>query len=101
MESENMKNRLTRNGLTGNTGLGVMGMFHISANYAAGKGKCFIQKSHKEWGLVWQRMTLARAKKEGRKIITCAKCKRPAISIDHHWPCENEHNYCERHSPKK
>ena len=96
-----MRNKLTKDGLTGNTGLGVSGVFfHISANYAAGKGKCFIEKEHKEWGLVWQRMTLTRAKKEGRKIIPCAKCKRPAISLDHHWPYESEYNYCARHRPK-
>jgi len=97
------RNILTKYGLTGNSGLGVanMSVFHVSANYYAGKNKVFIEKIYKEWGLIWERMTLYMARKKKKKIITCAKCLRPAISLDHHWPYYDDHNYCELHHPKK
>jgi hypothetical protein len=93
-------NTLTKDGLIGSSGLGVDGsvFFHIAANYAAGRGKCFV-----EWfgrgdsAPDWKRMTLKRAHKEGRHIIACAHCDKPAISLDHLWPYHSEMNYCAAH----
>lgn len=94
-------NILTKDGLTGNSGIGVEnlpGVFHISANYAAGKKHCFVltHLRHRD-GPRWKRMTLARAKKEKREIMRCSYCNRPAISIDHFWPYHSEANHCARH----
>lgn len=89
--------------IKGNTGLGVEGFFHVSASYSS-NGKVFVdwEFRHKcDNGKIekysrWKRMTLARAKKENRSIIMCAKCKiNPAISLDHHYPWMNDYNLCD------
>ncbi len=97
-------NTLTKHGLTGNSGLNVDGfkdvVFHIAASYAAGDGKCFV-----DWfengEIGWRRMTVKRATKEGRRIITCDKCSKPAISLDHYWPYYSDMNRCLDHALKK
>ena len=55
---------------------------------------------HYRWGDHWKRMTLARAKKEKRIIITCWKCKRPAAQLDHYWPYHVEECLCKIHQKK-
>jgi hypothetical protein len=47
----------------------------------------------------WKRMTLKRAMKENRRIITCSFCKKPAISLSHYWPYMGP-NHCEDHEKK-
>lgn len=89
-------NVLTKDGLTGNSGFGVLNMpfaTHVSASYAATKKKCFVASRNTDW----RRMTLARAKKERREIISCSYCRRPAISLDHFWPYHSEVNHCAWH----
>ena len=94
-------NILTKDGLTGCSGVGVAnlpGIIHISANYAAGKKRCFVVTHARRLdGPSWKRMTLARAKKEKRDILRCSYCSRPAISLDHHWPYHSEANHCAHH----
>ena len=110
-------NTLTKDGLTGNSGFGVSPLFvHVAANYIAGrarptkgkaKGKgetmCFVEYHPRgpdgkpDPVPTWKRMTVKRAKKEGRHIITCSLCRRPAISLDHYWPYYSDGNYCACH----
>lgn len=88
-------NQFTKDGLTGRSGFNVEGMsfaFHVSANYAAMKG-VFVET--KDMG--WRRMTRVAAEKQGKRIIRCSYCKRPAISLDHSWPHLQEATYCARH----
>ena len=92
-----MKNQLTKDGLTGNSGFAVEGLAplitHISANYASTKGKVFVET--RDMG--WRRMTRVAAEKQGKPIIRCSYCKRPAISVDHCWPYLQEATYCGHH----
>lgn len=99
-------NHLSEDGLTGVSGLGAGGLFHIAANYAActRKGQpamCFVEwYARGERVPDWRRMTVARARKEGRRIITCARspgCKEPAVSVDHYWPYMRGANCCAAH----
>ena len=93
---------LGKYGLTGSTGLFAFpGTFHINAPYDA-CGKVFVEWKYRRMGEIcewWKRMTPARAKKEGRKIITCSVrgCGRAAVSLDHLWPYFNEGTLCKRH----
>lgn len=111
------RNTLTKDGFTGNSGLGVDTfagvLFHIAANYvagsarrgkSAGKPMCFVESYERQPdGTIepvpsWKRMTVARAKREKRVIIPCALCKKPAISLCHYWPWNgNDMNYCADH----
>jgi len=91
-------NQLTKDGLTGRSGFNVEGMslaFHVSANYAATKGMVFVESE--EECTNWERMTRVVAEKQGKRIIRCSYCKRPAISLDHSWPYLQEATYCARH----
>lgn len=97
-----MTNQLTKDGLTGNSGLfpytsqtetGSKCFFHVSANYAATKGKVFVET--RDMG--WERVDKAVAIKRGLPIISCSYCRRPATSVDHHYPYHTEANHCEWH----
>jgi len=85
-------------GIKGNTGLGVGGMFHMSAPYDC-NGMVFVEKEHEEWGTVWERVDSDKA--EGRKIITCFMCDKPAVSLDHLWPYHSEMCRCAEHFKTK
>ncbi len=91
-------------GLTGNSGLGALGMFHIGLPYDC-NGKVFVEWKfrHKflsgnteEWE-GWKRMALKRAIKEKRKIIKCNYCDKPVVRLDHLWDYHDELNACEDH----
>lgn len=90
-------NSLTKDGLTGVSGFGVDGLapliWHVNASYASTKGKVFV--STKDMG--WRRMSRVTAEKQGRSIIRCSYCKRPAISLDHSWPYLQEATHCAWH----
>lgn len=81
-------------GIKGNTGLGVGGMFHVSAPYDA-NGKVFICVHHKKWGEVWKRVRADKA--DPKRIIRCCMCEKPAVSLDHLWPYHSEMNRCADH----
>jgi hypothetical protein len=96
--------QIGKHGLTGNTGLGVAGFFHVSMAYDS-NGLVFVEWRHRQklpngkiekydW---WKRMTLKRALKEKRKIIECEYCNRPAASLDHFWPYMSDDNFCKEH----
>ena len=92
-----MENGLTNDGFVG-------GYFHVTANYAAGDGNCFIAQCISEEGFdyeCWDRMPLQQAIEQGCTIIQCHHCDKPAISIDNHWPYMSEMNYCEDHRPAR
>lgn len=102
---------LGKHGIKGNTGLGVEGFFHLSAPYDS-NGMVFVQYTYRrkyiQDGTVlieemdsWKRMTLARAKKEHRRIIPCSMCNKPAVSLDHLWPYEIVFNRCAEHYKSK
>ena len=101
-----MKEEMDKYGITGNTGLGVGGLFHISAPYSIGiTDKVFVEHRYRNNGTgdtwdSWKRMTLIRAYKENKRIITCSRCARPAVSLDHHWPHMNDYNVCAVHHAK-
>ena len=89
-------NKLTKNGLTGDSGFAVCnfpGAWHITANYAARRRGCFVVDKVQGW----KRMTLYRARKENHDIISCSYCKYPAISLDHLYPYMNEATHCAKH----
>lgn len=104
-----MKTSIGKYGITGSTGLGVSGFFHVSAPYDC-NGKVFV-----EWEYVstltnnetpevkiekwdgWKRMTMKRALKENRKIILCCQCNEPAVSLDHFYPYMSNRNFCQKH----
>lgn len=92
-----MINQLTKDGLTGNSGFGVEGfgplIRHVSAPYAATKGKVFVD----DGDLGWERMPRKAAEKAGRRIIRCTYCKRPATTVDHSWPYLTEATHCAWH----
>ena len=81
-----------RTGLTGNK----EGIFHISANYDS-NGKVFVYDG--DYG--WRRTTLKQAKKRKLSIIQCARCKSPAISLDHHYPYMSDMSRCKKHMETK
>lgn len=100
-----MKNKLTKYGLTGNSGFGtglkldgIKGAWHVSANYAAnGENKVFVMWNYKDGISSWKRMTIKRAKREGRKIIPCCQCDKPAVTLDHCWPYLVDRTFCSKH----
>lgn len=96
-----MKNTLTKDGLTGNSGFGALGMFHISANYSAGENHVFVECFEDGDPVpTWKRTTAKQAKRKKLNIIKCAHCNAPAISLDHFWPYYSEQNYCAKHRGK-
>ena len=85
-------------GIKGDTGLGVGGMFHVSAPYDC-NGQVFVTKEDPEWGEVWERVDADKADKA--KIITCYMCKKPAVSLDHLHPYHSERTRCAEHFNSK
>ena len=83
-------------GIKGNSGLtgNKEGIFHISANYDC-NGKVFVDIE--DW---WERMTLTQAKRKKKHIITCALCKKAAVSLDHNYPYMSDMNRCVTHHGK-
>lgn len=78
-------------GTSGFIGHGI----HVSAPYDC-NGFVFVEW-HYRWGDWWKRMTKKRAEREGRTIITCCKCSRPAVQLDHHWPYMSDYCLCAEH----
>ena len=102
------KPSLGRYGITGNSGLGVGGFFHVNAPFDC-NGKVFVKweyrqkspdgKKIEKWES-WKRMTLKRAIKENREIIPCYFCKNPAASLDHCYPYMSDKTLCKNHHKK-
>jgi hypothetical protein len=82
--------------IKGNTGLGRMGMFHISAPYDC-NGKVFVD-AHIEGYQDWERVDIKDA--DPTKIIKCAKCDKPATQLDHHYPYDDFFNLCDEHEDR-
>jgi len=106
----NLKNakkngQIGKHGLTGNSGLGVGGFFHISMPYDS-NGKVFALCKLKqklpdgkfETHESWKRVDKSKAKE--KDIIRCAFCEKPAVRLDHLWPYYSELNACEDHIDK-
>lgn len=85
---------LGKYGITGNTGLGVGGFFHITAPYDS-NGMVFV--SSEEDMMDWSRVPLEEAKEKNLSIISCCMCSKPAVSLDHHYPYFMSKNRCEEH----
>jgi hypothetical protein len=45
----------------------------------------------------WKRVPVSKAIEKKMQIITCCKCKDPAVALDHHFPYDNYHNRCAKH----
>ena len=89
-----MSDDMGKYGIKGNTGLGVGGMFHVSAPYDS-NGKVFVRVDHPEWGEVWERVDADKA--DPQRVIRCVMCDKPAVSLDHHWPYYSDMNRCADH----
>ena len=87
-------------GLTGNSGLLVDGdgkvVGHISAPYD-NNGMVFVEVQHPEYGMIWERMPKEQAEAEGKTIIRCCQCDKPATSLDHFYPYFSGQNLCDDH----
>lgn len=95
------KNALGKHGLTGNSGF--VGSVHLHANYDAGT-KVFITSMHKEYGLIWRRVTMKQASRmKVDRIVRCEirRCGRPAVTIPHCFPYIIEGCRCEKHANYK
>ena len=86
---------LGKHGITGNTGVGVMGFAHVSAPYDS-LGGVFVECD--DYG--WERMTSKKAERLKSRVILCGHpgCDKPAVRLDHLWPHYNEMNACEQHA---
>ena len=89
-------------GITGNTGLGIGGLFHVSMPYDS-NGKVFIVQKLEEKlsdGRIGHYESWKRVDKDkvgNNEIIKCSFCNEPAVRLDHLWPYYNEMNACEKH----
>ena len=91
---KNKESSMGEFGIKGNTGLGVGGIFHVSAPYDSNE-KVFVRAKSKEYGEIWKRVDADKANKED--VITCCMCDKPAVSLDHLWPYYHEMNRCADH----
>jgi len=100
-----MKKQFTKYGLTGRSGFIITknGLIHISSHYGiTRKDMCFVEYEFKDKDseyshLSWKRMTIKKALKDNCKIITCSKCNKYAVTIDHHFPYFDNYNMCKEH----
>jgi len=88
-------------GIKGNTGLtgNKNGIIHVNANYSS-NGMVFVVDCEDEndtFGMSWERMSLEQAKHDGRQIITCHYCEKPAVSLDHSYPYLQGATTCKEH----
>lgn len=95
-------NEVGKFGITGNSGLGVLGYFHCGLPYDS-NGMVFVSVGR--CGDRWVRMPIDKAKiaitrRKRREIIKCYMCEKPAISLDHLWPYHSELCRCEEHYHK-
>ena len=83
----------------------------VCRDYEAQRGMVFVETEEKsdpdpETGYVetirwWKEVASVYAKSRPHlKIITCSKCKRPAVVVDHFWPYYTEHCRCKWHRKK-
>jgi len=75
-----------------------MSQIHICTSYRVKPGWCFVDDKRLDWRrtrLVWV------AKKDKRKIIRCARCRRPATWLDHFYPWMSDMNRCDKCAEKK
>jgi len=102
IKSAKKNKQIGKYGLTGNSGLGIGGFFHISMPYDS-NGKVFVVVKLKEklssgkfyTHESWKRVDMKKAKEVD--IIRCAFCNKPAVRLDHLWPYYCETNSCEKH----
>ena len=97
-----MASKFGRYGLRGCSGLFVGGCFRVAAPYDC-NGKVFVESESTDpddCAPVWRRMSAKKAVREGRKIITCSMCNKPAVSLDHLWPYYRDMNRCKEHYGK-
>ena len=102
IEKAKKNGQIGKHGLTGNSGLGVGGFFHISMPYDC-DGKVFVKWTYKRRlpnGKIekmdsWKRVDKNKAKDED--IIRCFFCHNPAVRLDHLWPYYTEMDSCEEH----
>jgi hypothetical protein len=84
-------------GLTGNSGMVANGI-HVAMNYKVENTDfVFIDD---DGG--WARVRKSEVNPSRDKIITCFKCKKPAVTISHYYPWEGyESNLCIDHATKR
>lgn len=105
MRVANGQKQVGKYGITGNTGLGIGGLFHINMPYDS-NGKVFVKWTYKQklsGGKIekfdsWKRVDKNKAKEQD--IIQCSFCDKPAVRLDHLWPYYSEMNACEKHINK-
>lgn len=65
-------------------------MIHISKPFVAKPEEVFVETEG------WQ--LCPKSETDGRRIIPCSLCDKPAAQLDHHWPYSSVYNYCTFHA---
>ena len=86
-------------GLSGNSGF-VSEDKHVAASYDS-NGMVFVEVDDGHGGTWWRRIARKEAEDRGLSIILCSMCDKPAVSLDHHWPYDDDLNRCEKHHGKR
>ena len=71
---------------------------HLSDHHQAGDGYYFADIDNRG---KWFRVSKKALMPVGFKAISCSKCDKPAIQLDHFYPYECENNLCEDHMKRK
>jgi len=69
-------------------------MLHVSRPFVAKPGEVFVVSGIQEES--WQLCPESEA--EGKRVIVCTHCDKPAIQLDHFWPYYSDHNLCAFHA---
>ena len=67
----------------------------VCAHYEAGPGEVFVEVYDEDCGQLWERR--AATDVGDATIITCARCDKAAVQLDHLWPYHQEMCLCAEH----
>ena len=98
IKSAKKMGQIGKYGITGNTGLGIGGNFHVSMPYDS-NGKVFVKCEINDGSGAtfdsWKRVNPDKA--DQKKIIRCYFCDKPAVRLDHLHPYHDETTACKDH----
>lgn len=75
----------------------VSPFLHGNAPYDC-NGLVFVVTEDEDGNEWWNRISKEIAERDGMKIITCCKCNKPAVQLDHLWPYYDDQCLCEDHN---
>ena len=67
----------------------------LCAHYQAEPGEVFVEIDDEECGKWWESRPLTDV--GDAPIITCSRCPKPAVQLDHLWPYQSEMCLCAEH----